>query len=138
MGLGGFEGGRAAGPLLAAPVLDGGTLGGSKSPKASCHSLLNSSLAPGPGLRRSLRKAMSPRSPSSSSSPVSAGWGEPSESRHPSRGKRERQEGGFIRPEANTSQLILKGPDVPPHQLEADEDPSRDADSYKAKRKKEG
>ena len=70
MGLGGFEGGRAAaGPLISVPALEGGALGGSNSPNASCHSLLNSSLAPGPGLRRSLRKAMSPRSPSSSSGP---------------------------------------------------------------------
>lgn len=81
MGLGGFEGsGAGAGPLIASPMLagamvDGGMLGGSYTPKASCHSLLNSSLAPGPGLRRSLRKAMSPRSVSSSSglSPVPAG-----------------------------------------------------------------
>lgn len=64
------EDGRADGKLLpaAAPVDAPGTMGGSNIPKASCHSLLNSSPAPGPGLRRSLRKAMSPRSPSSSSS----------------------------------------------------------------------
>lgn len=70
VGLGGLEGGRGPG----APPPAGGAAaavavapGASKSPKASCHSLLNSSLDPGPGLSRSLRKAMSPRSPSSSS-----------------------------------------------------------------------
>lgn len=117
MGLGGLEAGRAAGsgPLvLAAPVPAGGTLGASNSPKASCHSLLNSSAAPGPGLRRSLRKAMSPRSPSSSSglSPVAARL-----SRPPPLGEGEREEGFCIKAEANASQLILKKTDVSEHQF---------------------
>lgn len=64
----GLEEGRfAAVPLFTVSSVDCGVLEGSNTPKASCHSLLNSSLAPGPGLRRSLRKAMSPRSTSSSS-----------------------------------------------------------------------
>lgn len=106
VGLG--EGGHAAGPLLAVPVVNTGTLGGSNTPKASCHSLLNSSLAPGPGLRRSLRKAMSPRSPSSSSgrSPVPAGWGRPPERR----GQGQRWEGWCLRPRADTSVDSEKAP----------------------------
>lgn len=61
------EGGFAAAPLFNVSAGNCGVLGGSNTPKASCHSLLNSSLAPGPGLKRSLRKAMSPRSTSSPS-----------------------------------------------------------------------
>lgn len=61
------EGGFAAAPLFTVSSVDCGVLEGSNTPKASCHSLLKSSLAPGPGLRRSFRKAMSPRSTSSSS-----------------------------------------------------------------------
>lgn len=61
------EGGFAAAPLLSASSAAGGVLEGSNTPNASCHSLLKPSLAPGPGLSRSFRKAMSPRSTSSSS-----------------------------------------------------------------------
>lgn len=60
------EGGFAVAPLFNDSAVDWGVVEGSKTPKASCHSLLNSSLAPTPGLRRSLRKAISPRSTSSS------------------------------------------------------------------------
>lgn len=60
------QGGLEGGPTSAA-ALTAGVAGGSKMPNASCHSLLNSSLEPKSGLRRSLRNAMSLRSESSSS-----------------------------------------------------------------------
>lgn len=65
MGLGGLEGGPTS--AAAAAELVAGVAGDSKMPNASCHSRLNSSLEPRPGLSRSLRKAMSLRSESSSS-----------------------------------------------------------------------